>query len=257
MIEEHSQRKQEKQIETLEEALSGVMDSNVFIQLAESYRLQGRYPEAIEVCRKGLEKMPDALPGRLLLGRCYLEMGLNAEAKEELEKVAQGIEECYLVYKWLSQVYLQEKDLGKSLEVMKKALFFPSAAETGKHSVTPLEMDMLHRKPSPPFLAPKAESPKKTAEDIPTTEGKRPAQAGIQTYTLAEIYVKQGHLQRALSIYQEILDREPKNSAVREKYEALRKKLEKDQHISHKKKMVEHLGKWLIVLTSGNDSTVF
>ncbi len=129
-------------------------DSSIFIQMAESLRLQGRSEEAIETLRKGLEKMPDSLPGRLLLGRCLLEKGLFAEARKELETVARGVEECLPVYKMLSQVYLEEKDVDKALEVLRKTLYFQTAEETAGKKVTPLEMGLLHRGPHPPFVTP-------------------------------------------------------------------------------------------------------
>jgi tetratricopeptide (TPR) repeat protein len=78
-----------------EVALAAGLKSNVFVQLAEAYRSQGRYEEAIATCQKGLEKMPDSLRGRLLLGKCYLEKNMIPQAKEELEKVVQEMEECF------------------------------------------------------------------------------------------------------------------------------------------------------------------
>jgi len=63
-------------------------DSSLFVQEAESLRLQKKYDEAIHVCREGLKKTPEALSGRLILGRCYLESHRIPEARKELEKVA-------------------------------------------------------------------------------------------------------------------------------------------------------------------------
>jgi predicted Zn-dependent protease len=239
-------------------------DSSIFIQMAESLRLQGRSEEAIETLRKGLEKMPDSLPGRLLLGRCLLEKGLFAEARKELETVARGVEECLPVYKMLSQVYLEEKDVDKALEVLRKTLYFQTAEETAGKKVTPLEMGLLHRGPHPPFVTPPSlvtppapQASPAPPEPPPARDASPPAQgdekagkAAIQTDTLAEIYIQQGHLDRALSVYQEILGKDPGNSAVKEKFEALKMRVEKENEAKGRKKVQDRLESWLDVVSS-------
>ncbi len=115
----------------------------LFAPQAESLRVENRLDEAIAVCKEGLEKNPDYLPGRLLLGRCYLEKEMPAEAKIELEKVAAVIEECLPVYKFLSKVYVHErKDVDKALEAVRRALYFTSQ-EVSKKKPAPFEMDLI------------------------------------------------------------------------------------------------------------------
>jgi len=232
------------------------IDSSFFIQEAESLRLQGKHDEAIRTCKEGLKKMPDALPGRLLLGRCYLETGRIVEARKELERVALVVEECLPVYKLLSQVYLEEKDVDKALEVLRKTLYFPRAEETPSNKVTPLEMDLLHRGTRPPFATPPPfqkpppPSPAEVPEGKKLEEEEKPAKPAIPTDTLAEIYVKQGHLDRALEVYQDILAKDPDNAVVREKYESLKKRISPDQKTEPRQKVQDKLEKWLGVVSS-------
>ncbi len=247
-----------------------ICESSIFVQTAESLRLQGQYDEAIATLKSGLEKRPDALPARLLLGRCYLEKGLFAEAKEELEFVAARIEECLPVYKMLSQVYLQEKDVDKALEVLRKTLYFQTAEEAVSKKTTPLEMGLLHRGSNPPFVtppsfvtppaAPPVIAPAPPQEPVEEERGlkgeEQEPKAAIQTDTLADIYIKQGHMDRALSVYQEILAREPENAAVREKYESLKKGMEKGRQAGARKKVQVKLEKWLAVISTRGGSTL-
>jgi tetratricopeptide (TPR) repeat protein len=235
-------------------------DSVRFVQLGEAFRLQGKHDEAIQACKEGLERMPDALPGRLLLGRCYLEKGMFAEARGELEIVAQVVEECLPVYKLLSQVYLEEKDVDKALEVLRKTLYFPAPEEGKSKKVTPLEMGLLHRGSRPPFStpppfqkpAPPPQPPatEEKAEEREKEEDAEASQPPIPTDTLADIYLKQGHLDRALGVYQDILARDPQNAGVKEKYEALRKKIENEKKAESEKKVRASLEKWLAVVSS-------
>ncbi|MDI6754693.1 MAG: tetratricopeptide repeat protein [Thermodesulfobacteriota bacterium] len=239
----------EKIFDGHEEALDAVANSPLFSQLAEAYRLQGRYDEAIDTCRKGLEKNPDALRGRLILGRCYLEKGMVAEAKGELEKVAEGIEECLSVYKLLSQVYLQEKNIDRALEVLRKALYFPPEEEKPKKGMTPLEMDLLQQKIKP-ALAPTPPDSQEDAAEERKSIAEKVAKKAIQTDTLAEIYIKQGHPEKALSIYKEILSRDPENIQVKEKYETLQKRLDMERRAASRQRVINRLEHWLTVVSS-------
>lgn len=232
-------------------------ESSFFIQEAESLRLQGKYDEAIQTCKEGLKKMPDALLGRLLLGRCYLETGRIVEARKELERVARVVEECLPVYKLLSKVYLEEKDVEKALEVLRKTLYFPPAEEGLPKKVTPLEMEMLHRGSRPPFATPPPFQKPSQAPQVPVTEEKKPvgeeeipAKPPIPTDTLAEIYIKQGHLDRALEVYQDILAKDPDNAAVREKCESLKNRIVRGQKAESGVEVQKKLEKWLEVISS-------
>ena len=185
-----------------------------------------------------------------------------AEAKEELEIVARGIEECLSVYKLLSQVYLQEKDVDKALEVLRKTLFFQTAEEAVSQKVTPLEKGLLQRgsafiTPPVPQAVPPPAAPARgpSPEEGGTKEKEEGTKAVIQTDTLADIYIKQGHLDRALSVYQEILNREPENATAREKYESLKKSMEKAVKAEALKKVQGKLERWLAVVSTREGST--
>jgi tetratricopeptide (TPR) repeat protein len=253
-MEEDSQKEKEKEVGAQEITLAAGLKSSVFVQLAEAYRSQGRYEEAIATCQKGLEKMPDSLRGRLLLGKCYLEKTMIPQAKEELEKVAQEMEECFSVYELLSLVYLHEKNPEKALEVLKKSLSLPPTEGSPRKPVSPLETAWPHggaRSPLAPRRFDQPRTPRET--ETPVGAGKPPP-ATIRTDTLAEIYIKQGKLGRALSIYQEILTREPENTAVREKYEGLQKRVAEEQKAVSQKKILNQLERWLSAVSSKADS---
>ena len=221
-----------------------------FLQKAETLRGEGRYEEAIEACREGLRRNPEVLAGRLLLGRCYLEKGSMPEAREELEKVSQEIEACLPVYRYLSQIYLQAKEVDKALEVMRKTMYFTAPAQPEVKKTTPLEMGLLHRGKYPPFsVPPLAEQERKVREGAMEKEGREEKEgaAPFQTDTLAEIYLKQGRLDKALAVYQDILRREPENAGIRAKFEALRKETGMAPRAAGKK-MQNKLEKWLTVV---------
>ena len=254
MLREELKEKKEKEVGAQEIALAAGLKSSVFVQLAEAYRSQGRYEEAIATCQKGLEKMPDSLRGRLLLGRCYLEKNMISQAKEELEKVAREIEECFSVYKLLSLVYLHEQNPEKALESLKKSLSLPLPEGRPRKPATPPERGLLHPEHSSSLATPRFDVQETPREMERPVEAEKPAPAGFRTDTLAEIYVKQGKLDRALSVYQEILVRDPENTAVREKYEGLKQRVARGQKVAFQEKILTRLERWLSAISSKGDS---
>jgi tetratricopeptide (TPR) repeat protein len=249
-MEEDSQGKKDKEVGAQEVAPAAGLKSSVFVQLAEAYRSQGRYGEAVATCQKGLEKMPDSLRGRLLLGKCYLEKNMIPQAKEELEKVVQEMEECFSVYKLLSLVYLHEKNPEKALEVLKKSLSLPPTERSPSKSMSPMEKALPHGEARPPLATRQFGQPRPPREAEKLAGSEKPGAAAIRTDTLAEIYIKQGKLDRALSIYQEILTREPKNTTVREKYEGLQRRVAEEQRAVSQKKILNQLERWLSAVSS-------
>jgi tetratricopeptide (TPR) repeat protein len=228
-----------------DEASVEVSAENFFVVQAEALRLQNRMDEAIEICKKGLEKTPDLLPGRLLLGRCLLEKEMYAEAKTELEKVAAVIEECLPVYRLLSKIYVHEKrDVDKALEAVRRALYFTSQ-EVAKKKITPLEMQLTPPIPEKvlPSIAAESETGKRQ-ESADESKGETD-RSSIQTDTLAEIYIKQGKLAKALSIYEKILMQDPENGVAREKQEALQGAMKRKREAEIRAKTIAKLEDWL------------
>lgn len=61
--------------------------SIAFAQLAEEYRRDGRYDDAIEVCSSGLARYPGYLSARVTLGRALMDIGRFDQARQELQRV--------------------------------------------------------------------------------------------------------------------------------------------------------------------------
>ncbi|MDO9391451.1 MAG: roadblock/LC7 domain-containing protein [bacterium] len=61
--------------------------SQLFASLADFYRDNGLYPEAIAICQAGLESQPDNIEGRLVLSKCLLATKQYALARAEAAKV--------------------------------------------------------------------------------------------------------------------------------------------------------------------------
>jgi len=80
----------------------------------------------------------------------------------------------------------------------------------------------------------------------------RPATAGFQTLTIVDLYLRQGHVNAAEALLEQMLAKEPDNSAVLEKLADVRALVSmpaaKALNPRQREKVVEKLSKWLDLL---------
>jgi Tetratricopeptide repeat len=91
-------------IEDLRRRVQADPASIVFAALAEEFRRVGRYDEAIETCRTGLQRHPAYLSARVTLGRSLIETGDFESAREELETVLRSAPENLAAIRGLAQI---------------------------------------------------------------------------------------------------------------------------------------------------------
>jgi tetratricopeptide (TPR) repeat protein len=76
-------------IEALWEDYDTCSDSKLFMALAEQLRRRGSYGEAIDICSRAKANHPRYISCRVLLGKCFSELGMQKEAASEAEAVLQ------------------------------------------------------------------------------------------------------------------------------------------------------------------------
>ena len=81
--------------------------SLIFLQLAEEYRKESYYDDALFVCQEGLKRHPNYWSARVALGRIHKEMGHIDLAREELEKVIKAVPDNLLANKLLGDIYME------------------------------------------------------------------------------------------------------------------------------------------------------
>jgi tetratricopeptide (TPR) repeat protein len=88
--------------------------SIAFAALAEEFRRVGRYEEAVETCRTGLQRHPAYLSARVTLGRALIETGDYDGAREQLETVLRSAPENLAAIRGIAQI---NEHLGHSTEM--------------------------------------------------------------------------------------------------------------------------------------------
>lgn len=179
-----------------------------FLPLAEAYRRCGMIHEAIDTINQGLKYHPHYPHAFVILGQCLLEAGNPERAVVELERALQTEIYNLLAYQLLTRAYKKLGHLDKAKEChirlttllggksLVEPPIFPSA--TGKMG------DFRIRK----------------VQEL-VKEGAEKWEAPLATEALADLYLKQGYLDRARTIYESILRRDPEKLGIKEKLQKM------------------------------------
>ncbi len=142
-------------IEELRRRVQADPASIAFAALDEEFRRMGRYEEAVETCRTGLQRHPAYLSAHVTLGRALIETGDYDAAREELETVLRSAPENLAAIRGLAQIH---ERLGHSTELD------PALAEMVQ-SMEPVPV--ARPVPAAPVAAPVAEPiPEPVAEAV-------------------------------------------------------------------------------------------
>lgn len=246
-----SKSKDSPAIEALKERMDRDPLSRAFLQLAEEYRRMGRYEEAVEVCLDGLSRHPSYHTARIALGRNYLEGGNLEDARRALGEVFESMPENHRAGKLLAQTLDRLGERSAAAEICREVLrHYPGDEEIesmlaqltspsvgsdapAAPSAAPLHMDATPAMPGAPEDGPEAPPAVESApeddraealpKEVPGATTRPPDERPdvIQTNTLAELYLRQGLVDKAVEVYRGMLKVDPDNDTVRGRLEEL------------------------------------
>ena len=75
-----------------------------FAPLAEAYRKMRNIPRALEILSEGLGRHPDYIPASIVLGRCQLDLGDDAQAEAAFSRVLELDDENVIALKALAEI---------------------------------------------------------------------------------------------------------------------------------------------------------
>jgi tetratricopeptide (TPR) repeat protein len=191
------------------------------VPLAEAYRKAGSLDDAFRVCRKGLEKNPDYSNAHLVLGRIYQGQNKLDDAISEFKKVLEIDPENLMAHSLLGSLFMQKFDYKAAIDEY-QAIFTlnPDDEETQKLLKVAIE---------------KAANASQTVSDNESKDSladKKSDLSSMASATMAELYFKQGHLDKAVETYEELLKKDPNNAATRKKLVELKEKIAVDSFAS-------------------------
>ena len=189
-------------------------ERNAFLAGVEENFQRGDFETILMTAGLRLKRMPGDLDARLAICRARIEQGALGEAGDllsEIERVLAGLDRvCALLRELGRQTGLTDET---------RALFekFGLAAPASAAMVIPTDSrDRLARleieaAPARSEAAVSAEAEAPRQGDLPTGGEASEAPEDFLTVTLAELYIRQGHLRQAESVLEKIVRREPQN----------------------------------------------
>ena len=234
-------------IKDLEEQLSKSPDSLCFARLSEVYLKVGLIDDALHVARLGVMKHPRYLSGQRAFSYACHAKGLDAETLIALNVVTEALPEDVPSQKLLGRLLTKSGKLTAARHAFVTALEFApddvecrieleslerSAATTGydfESDISDEEDDeviienlevveeseyLQEKQPESKFQATKVTS----GSDVPAASSYDP----LSTSTLAELYVKQGFIHKAIEIYSKIMAENPEDISVAERVAVLK-----------------------------------
>jgi tetratricopeptide (TPR) repeat protein len=182
-------------------------DSLVFAPLADAYRKHGELEEALNICKKGLERHPNYTSARVVLGRIYQEQKKIDHAAVEFKKVLDTDPENLMAHSLLGTIYIVRGDFQSAIEEYQKILTLnPDDEETQEALKQAIEKAAGEQKPN-----------SKSQKDLLLAEKKNASNESTASLTIAELYLKQGHFDKAIEVFQELLASDPQNLMLRQK----------------------------------------
>jgi tetratricopeptide (TPR) repeat protein len=236
-------------IKAYEERLAANPDSFCFAQLVEIYLKVGLTDDALHVARKGVAKHPAHIAGQRALALACHAKGLSAECQAALEQVAAATPEDKEALILLGRLYAGSENVSAAIRVLNTALDLYPNDEECRLELEVFERTMPQTAGAGFVLAaerPSASQEHRDAEYVvfdeeeeiiedleileldesdvyeepPEWDEEEPERTGaahhdpLSTTTLAELYVQQGFISKALDIYHTILADDPANSVA-------------------------------------------
>lgn len=225
--------------------------SRGFVTTAKELIDAGNFAEAIKVLQEGLIKYPKMASARVLLGEVYWTSGDANLARVELEQVTRTVPDNFAAHRKLALVYRHAGDNGAALrsclvvlqanpkdqemralmaELLKDAS--PADAEAAEKVAPPAKKKNMAAPVTPPveeespqdFSAttrfsrpPVTPPPSMAAATVAPTEDV----TEIDSETLAELYVIQGHREKGLAVYKRLAAKSPSDLRLRARIQAL------------------------------------
>lgn len=186
--------------------------STVFVSLAESYRQMGLLDEALDVASKGVKALPSFSPGYAILGRIQIQLGNGDGAAAAFERALLIDPENLMSLKGLARVRMQQGGQAEALRLMRRAV-----ALKPDDNVAQKMLAALVASPATPDIA---------TPSRPFATAGHPHADPISTPTIAEIYIRQGFLGRAMKVYRDLLQADPHNEEIRQKLVELKLRIE-------------------------------
>lgn len=208
-------------------------ERKIFLRRVEEYFGQNDFGAALDLAQSRLNCMPGDLDARIAICRVWIQQGRLDEAREML-----GEMEAILTS--LSQVYACIGDI-----CLKKGM--PDSAELFYRKFTLLNPGA----PLPEGMTARLQEIEERGEasaaglDEESEENAGEVPSDFQTVTLAELYIRQGHLAMAQEVLETIVAKDPGQEKAAERLAEVREMARREETARRYAPVIAELSRWL------------
>ncbi len=230
-------------VEELERRVRLNPDAKNYFYLAEAYKDELNFEKALEACNKGLEKQPGLISGQILLSEILFKIGRIDESLKIIRDVISKSPDAVSAYRILYEISMQKKDFHSAKDALEKLFFFNPFDEEISQKLMEINKILEKGAESKPVLLPEQEpvlergsaelkeekfipplpeehikeevkeefaTKRISSEDVATMireiKEKEEEEEAFVTPTMAEIYLKQGLVDKAIETYYKLYE---------------------------------------------------
>jgi tetratricopeptide (TPR) repeat protein len=202
-----------------------------FLSTAMDYLRRELYDNAINLAQQRLDHHPGDMDAWFVIASCWVNMEKITGASEILHQLEQIINGWSQLYQSLGDSFRKKGMHQEAAGLYRKALTMNPDAQKSEEMKATIALLEEGSRPDE-FIA------DDQASDIEQIS------SDFHTITLAELYIKQGHLTMARGVLKKIIIRDPQNTKVLKRLEYVETLMDKG-NVSKQEEIVEELEQWL------------
>ena len=200
-----------------------------FLTQAEAYIDRNELPAVLDLAEARLKRTPGDLDARIAICRVWLLQGRMDEARDMLNEMEDILASLSQIYACMGDICIK-KGMKDSAETFYRKFMFLNPG-------VPLSRDVTERLNG-------IEELHETDEEG-ETEGAAGIPADFQTVTLAELYIRQGHLRQAEELLGKIIGHDPQNEKAAGLLQEVRELILKGASAQQYAGVIAELSRWL------------
>jgi hypothetical protein len=127
------------EIERYTQLLARDPDSLAFVPLADAYRKSGLFEEAFAVLKRGMGRRPDYIPAKIVLGKCYLDLGNYPKAEATFEDILRLDRDNLVALSSMANVRLHQRRYGEAATIYRRILELDPSNDAAAQQLAKLE----------------------------------------------------------------------------------------------------------------------